>query len=69
VRILGCFSKLKEVREQTSSGNTGVEECVRIRLSQHVDRWADVLFCLSNDAVSIQVIRIASVVPLAMNGE
>jgi len=38
-------------------------------LSQHVDRWADVLFCLSNDTVSTQVIRIASVVPLAMNGE
>lgn len=69
MRIHGYFSKLKRVREQTSLGNTGVEECVWIRLSQHVDRWADVLFCLSNDAFSTQVIRIASVVPLAVNGE
>jgi hypothetical protein len=69
VRILGYFSKLKGARERTNLGNTGVEECVWIRLSQHVDRWGDVLFCLSNDAVSTQVIRIASVVPLAVSGE
>jgi len=69
VRIPGYFSKLKGVSEQTSLGNTGVDECVWIRLSQHVDRWADVLFCLSNDVASTQVIRIASVVPLAVNRE